>query len=117
MAVQPKDVKNMALMGEFDSFKNPAIQIYLDLAIKCTPESIWGGCTEEAVKLLTAHYLTLASRGGKGGSITAEKVGNLAQSFSAGSTTDDMASTSYGMMYSKLRKTLVITPMVVGCPE
>lgn len=117
MAVQPNEVKKVALDGAFDSLTNSQIKIYLDMATNCVDETVWGKKADDAIKLLTAHYLTLASRGGNSGSVTSEKVGDLQKSFSNAQTDDsELATTSYGQMYLQMRKTLVITPRL-SCPQ
>lgn len=117
MALQPKDIKDMSLTGEFDSLKNSAIQIYLNMAIKCTSETAWRDKYEDAIKLLTAHMVTMALRGGNSGSVSSEKVGDLQVSFSNAQSDDtELATTSYGQMYLSMRKGLVVTPRL-ACPQ
>lgn len=117
MAVQPKDVKDIALQGEFDSLKNGAIKIYLDMATRCVDATVWGDKSDDAIKLLAAHFLTLATRGGKGGSVTSEKVGDLQINYGQSGQDDaELLSTSYGTMYLQLKKGLVITPRL-ACPQ
>jgi len=117
MAVTPKDVKNVALSGEFDDLKNSAIQIYLDMAVRCVDETVWGDKADDAIKLLTAHYLTLATREGASGPVTSEKVGDLQTNYGQSQSDSELASTSYGTMYLQMKKTLVTTPRVVQCPQ
>jgi hypothetical protein len=96
---------------------NPAqIEIYLDLAKSFVFETKWGAKYKSGVCLLTAHFLTLQSRGGgASGHITSESVGELSVSYSslASSSDEDYKTTTYGSMYIALRKTLKITPLVV----
>lgn len=75
--------------------------------------TIWVEKTDVGVMLLTAHLITLSSRSGVSGSITSQKVGDLERRFSnkfGGNS--ELAQTSYGVEFMRVRKTLITGPMI-----
>ena len=116
MAVSAGDIKKLS--GEFSSLENSQINIFLGMAKRCINASVWGDKADDGIKLLTAHFVSMANRGGASGSITKEKVGDLEISYgSGGGSESDLATTSWGKLFLAMRRTLVITPMVVSCPK
>jgi hypothetical protein len=76
-------------------------------------EDCWSNRAPHGLALLVAHTLTLGERGGTSGSITSEKVGDLARSYSGPTGDDELDTTSYGKEFKRLRKMLVISPYFV----
>lgn len=116
MAVSATDIKKFA--PELESEPNSRIQFFIDFALLSVNASVFGDKTDKAVALLTAHFMTLSNRGGSGGSVTSEKVGDLSRSYSAPSgkvSESELATTAYGQMFLTLLKSLSISPRVVGC--
>lgn len=114
MSVSPQDVKLIA--PELAGQTNPRIQFFIDLAVTNVNANVWVEKTDQAVTLLTAHFMTLSNRGGSGGAITSERVGDLATSYSAPSgDMSELGQTAYGQMFVTLMKTLPISPRVTGC--
>lgn len=116
MAVTPQDLKKIA--PELESETAARLQFFIDFAIQSVNSSVFGDKSDKAVTLLAAHFLTLSNRGGAGGSVTSEKVGDLSRSYSAPSGKigeSELATTAYGQMFLTLLKSLSISPRVVGC--
>lgn len=91
---------------------------FIPIASSQVPSAVWGDQTDFAIALLTAHYMSAFSTGGRG-QVVSEKVGDLARSYANNTSSDDsLMSTSYGQQFVELRKTLVITPRLAGpCPQ
>ena len=116
MAVNAKDVKNVALKGDFDDLKTASINLFIGMAERCVNESAWGCKYDDAVVMLTAHLLTVACREGIGGSLASERVGDLQVTYGAQIQSNSFyATTSYGQTFLAMMKTLTLTPFVVGC--
>lgn len=115
MAVDPKTLKTM--FPEFESETNKRIQFFIDMAERKINRPIFGDKADDAVCLMSAHLLTLGSRGGNGGAITGEKVGDLSRNYSAGNSDKKgpHGSTSYGEMYDDLLRSCRAVPRVLGC--
>lgn len=91
------------------------IELFIEYARLFLCEDKFGEKAKFAVILLTAHLLTLANRGGQGGAVSSESVGDLSRSFATGDMSDgEYGQTSYGQMFLRLRKSLVTTPIIVG---
>lgn len=116
MAVTAQDVKKLA--PELESETAPRLQFFIDFAVKKVNPSYFKDETDTAVILLAAHFVTMANRGGAGGSITSEKVGDLSRGYGAPSgklSESELATTAYGQMFWTILKSLAISPRVVGC--
>lgn len=113
MAASPQTVRDIA--PELATEPEARLQTFLDFAALSINSSVWGAKADFAQALLAAHYLTMANRGGAGGALTSEKVGDLSRSYGQLEGAELYGATAYGMQYVQLRKTLVITPMVTGC--
>lgn len=101
---------------ELVSESTARIDLFITIAKLRNSESVWGDKYDYAVALDACHELTMANRTGSGGPITSEKVGDLSVgygSFQSGKNQISYDLTSYGQMYINLRKTLLVTPIVV----
>ena len=121
--VDPSYVK--ALFPEFSAVNDVRIQALLDIANLSVSQKVWGSAYAPGMAYLVAHLLKRsgAAIGVSGGSsnagtVSSEKVGELPRSYSApggsGSSGEDafLSTTSYGMEYLRLRRQLLVTPMV-----
>jgi len=111
MAITPDTVIEVA--PELSSQTEARILAFINYASPYINRTIWGTKADFAHALFTAHLLTMSLKGGAGGEITSEKVGDLAISYGAGSSGNDLGKTSYGSIFLSLRKTLLISPVVV----
>lgn len=114
ITITSSDVTNVA--PEFASESSERVGIFIEYARLFVSESKYGDRAKFAIILYTAHLLTLSNREGSGGAITAEKVGDLQRSYSTTPKAEDydLSQTSYGGMVLQLRKTLLVTPFMVG---
>jgi len=99
------------------------INRFIGLAKLSVSEDVWGAKADFATALLAAHYLTMATREGVGGEVKRKRIGEAEIEYGltgGGSTSTDAVHelnlTSYGKQFLQLRRTLVITPRVSGCP-
>lgn len=116
MSVTAQDLKKLA--PELETETTSRLQFFIDFAVMNVNTSYFGDKTDKAVTLLAAHFLSMANRGGAGGSVTSEKVGDLSTSYSAPSgkvSESELATTAYGQMFLTILKSLSISPRVVGC--
>ena len=113
MAVTANDVKLLA--PEFEGQQNKRINLFISWAEACVNREKFDDKADQAVTLLAAHKLSLASRGGAGGSITSEKVGDIQVNYGQSqSDRKELASTAYGSMFVELLRALPCTPLVVN---
>lgn len=110
MAATTQSVKDLA--PELADVEDARIQVFLDYALLTINANIWGAKADFGQTLLAAHLLTMSNRGGSGGAVTSEKVGDLSRSYG----NPDMdgttySATSYGQMFMQLLKTLDTTPL------
>ena len=115
MSTSPSQLKKM--FPEFASQENSRIKFFIDMAERRVNRTIFGDKADDAVCLMSAHLLTMGSRGGQGGSVTSEKVGDLSRGYSSGSADKKgpHGSTSYGEMYDDLLRSCRTGPRVLGC--
>lgn len=114
MAVDPKTMKTM--FPEFANQTNKRIQFFIDMSERRINRPIFGDKADDAVCLMSAHLLTLGSRGGVGGAITGEKVGDLSTNYSSGSQgVNSLSGTAYGQLFGDLMKSCRAVPRVLGC--
>jgi hypothetical protein len=113
-------VSQVKAMGpELASVSDAFVQIYLDIVTSCfLGKEFWGDCYDTAVKLMTAHFVTVAGRGGasSSGPVTSERVGDLARSYGSfqfDGDIDELSTTPYGVMFITLRRTKLRTPFCV----
>ena len=115
MAISAIDVKSLG--SELSTLTDPFIDQYISIAEGLVLESVWGCAYDNVLKLMTAHLVTLGSRAGSGGSVTSEKVGDLAKSYSTVNSNakglSELMLTSYGIMVVQLSKTQIKTPLCV----
>lgn len=119
MAVTPASVVETA--PELASEDPARIQRFIDIAKPYVNLNTWGAAKYDyALELFTAHLLTTAltstTTGGSsgGGLVTSEKVGDLSIGYAvAAAAPDTLATTKYGSLFLQLRRTLLITPIVV----
>lgn len=114
MSITAAQVKVFAT--EFEDEDDSRINTFISYAENYINSSVFGTKADFARLLYTAHLLTISARGSSGasGPLTSEKVGDLQRSYaSPGSVTDSLESTSYGLEFLRLRKTLLISPIVV----
>lgn len=120
--VTPAEIKTLApeLAGESDE----RVQLFIDISREKLSERAWGTKYKRATQLLAAHALTLAKRQtetGQAGSVTSERVGDLARSYADAATSakseqmKSLMQTGYGQMYYELLMSLGISPRVTGC--
>lgn len=113
----PTPAEVQALGSDLESLSDAFVQQYIDIAECLISEDAWGDCGEKALLLMSAHLAALGARGGASGSVSSEKVGDLQKSYSSintlGKDVNELALTSYGMMLSQLRRTLLVTPFCV----
>lgn len=110
------------LIPEFSGTSDSTLNAIAAEAQRFVTKKKWD--TKSAIALIyyTAHLLKVGvigvSSGGAGGSLTKEKVGDVEQSFSAGSSSSgstqdqNLESTPYGRQFIAMRKSLLITPMI-----
>jgi len=97
-------------------FKNSdCLEVIAAAVANCFNESVWGDKIEMGHIYLVAHTLKMAERNGTGGTITSEKVGDLARSYSAGKDDDEYDQTSYGKEYKRLLTMLLTSPFIASC--
>ena len=115
MAVDPKTLKDV--FPEFASVANKRVQFFIDMAERRVNRNIFGDKADDAVCLMSAHLLSMGSRGGKSGAITGEKVGDLSRNYSSGVDKDSssLKSTSYGQLFEDLMVSCRAVPRVLGC--
>jgi hypothetical protein len=111
--VTAQDIKNYA--QEMQSEGNQRIEMFIEFGRLFVSETKFGAKSKLGIILITCHLITMANRDGTGGAVTSERVGELARSYgqASGNSNQELASTAYGQQFLMLRKTLVITPLVV----
>ena len=98
---------------------------FITLAVSMMEPSAWGELYGQAVAYLTAHLMTMASRGSSGGSgvsgpVTMRKAGDVAESYGSINVQVDSADawlmlSQYGITFLGLRSMLSITgPRLAG---
>ncbi len=101
---------------ELGDVSTERLDFFVDIAKLRNDQTVWGQKYDYAVALDACHELTLASRGGYSGPITQAKVGEISAgygTFQGGQFQNPYETTSYGIMYLNLRKTILITPIIV----
>lgn len=92
------------------------VSLFLEAAALRVNRSVWLEKSDLATVLLAAHMMTLSNRGGIGGAVQSEKIGDVQQTFAVASTNkdgDELMTTAYGQQYLGLRRGLPRTPMVL----
>lgn len=123
LAADPSYVK--ALFPEFSTVSDVRIQALIDIANLSVNQKVWGSSYAPGIAYLVAHLLKRsgAAAGVSGGSsqagtVSSEKVGELQRSYATPSVSSAsaedalLATTSYGIEYLRLRRQILVTPMV-----
>lgn len=112
MAVTATDIK--ALGSEFEALEDSKIDLFLEIASKEISEPAWPtGSFDSALKLLTAHYLSMAARQGSSGPLTSVKVGDVSVSYGNPQNKEKLSLTSWGQLFLQLRDANICAPLVV----
>ena len=95
----------------------PALVILAELEVKA---DFWKDKTDHGVALLVAHMVAMGKKGGSGsniGGVKKLKVGQMEKEFATVNTESLKAieSTSYGLEFVRIRRTLVKSPFFVSC--
>lgn len=123
MEATPENIKS--IFPEFAAVSDSRIENFIEIASLSLSEKIWGSSYGTGLSYLTAHLIKRAGVGGgvQGGSsnpgvVSSEKVGELQRSYALpnfqGSSAEDslLGTTSYGIEYLRLRRQILVTPMV-----
>ena len=115
MATEVTSEEVIAYAPEMSTEGDERITLFIGFAGDFVSETKWGKKYKQGIILMCCHLLKMAAldRAGAAGSVTAERVGEMSRSYSAPPADNEMAQSSYGQTFLMLRKTLVITPMVV----
>lgn len=112
MAVDKDYFLNVA--EEFKLETPESIQFWIDRAVEeINAGGIWGNRQDYATALLAAHMFKMAKRKGQG-MLTQHKVGDISKNYHEPMVKHELAQTSYGTEFLRLRRTRVITPLI--CP-
>jgi uncharacterized protein DUF4054 len=120
-------------LPEFEACDDARVQAYLDMSATFNSATTWGSKYDFAVTYLAAHMLTMDTPAGGatpgvgavtvGGAVSAVNVGAVGKQFAAayagaeGGDTNaitDLASTKYGLTYSRMKRTIFKGPIVMG---
>ena len=102
------------LAPEFADKPIATLDILTPIVERQVKVSKWRDKTDEAVVYLVAHMLKMSERNGRVGGITSQSVGSLSKGFSGLSTNKgSLDLTSYGVEFQRIRRQLVITPIVI----
>lgn len=111
MAANADLVKDLA--PELSTESPDRINRFIGFASLSVNTSVWGSKSDLGTGYLAAHMMTMSNRKGRSG-VTMEKVGDLARSYAPTDTDDGaLGQTSYGQEFLRLRKSLLITPIIV----
>lgn len=102
-----------AYAPELSAVDDLRVDLFVGFAGDFVSPSQFGLKCKHAKILMACHLLTIANRGGTGGGVTSEKVGDLQVSYGSMSTNDALDTTSYGQTFKALRRTIKTTPIVV----
>lgn len=115
MAIGVQDIIDIA--PEFSAEDPARIQTFINIAKKFINFKVWGEKADVGHAYFTAHLLKsspgIGGGGGAQGPVTSEKVGDLQTTFASGGiSASSYSSSSYGVIFEQLRKTLLITPII-----
>lgn len=103
-----------ALAPEFEDTSKPILDAIFPVAERQVNLSVWGEKLDEALVYLVAHMLTMAKRNGRVGDLSSQSTGSLSRSYGGLSAVKgSLDLTSYGVEFQRIRKQLVITPIVI----
>ena len=112
------------LFPEFNEVPDTRVDLWVQQAALFVDPDFWGAKNDLAQSLYAAHLLVYIGGGidGKGNGanpapVRRERMGEAEIEYAnnGSDTLDALSSTSYGLAYLSLRKTMVITPRVIGC--
>lgn len=112
MSVSVDDVLDIA--PELSDEDSDRVSRFIERASLQVNTDVWGDLVDMGITYLTAHMMTLANRSGTNGTLSKEKVGDLERAYSVPSTSTGFESTTYGAEYLRMRKTLLMTPLVIA---
>lgn len=110
MSISASTVTNLA--PELSSQSEDRINYFITEAARYVNASIWGAKADFAHALYTAHLMTLAGLGGSG-TVSSERVGDMARTYAVDTSQNSLMGSSYGQQFLAARKTLLISPMVI----
>lgn len=99
------DVRAISLDGSFTALTDAQIQTYLDLAAEQLDSNAWGGCYDNAHRLLAAHLITMAQASSASGPVQSASAGGLSVSYGSLMSQDPMFVSRYGAMFRRLSLT------------
>lgn len=105
----------LKIAPEFEEADKNQVNVFLDIAKTVINEAVFGNKYEYAVLLMAAHFLTLTPVAGDGGPISQQKVGNISVTYADVTikNNEELSQTPYGVMYLTLRRTILVTPLIV----
>ncbi len=102
------------LAPEFKNVPNSTLDKLSPLAENCVDKDVYGDSFDHALALLVAHMLTMSGRGGTGGAVTMEKVGDLQRQFATVTgLKNSIDMTSYGQEFKRVSRKIVTSPLIV----
>lgn len=121
---------NFPAFADEDTYAEPSIQFWLDLAYKRHNAERWGDLLDQGIQLYVAHELSVEAASSKGsanstpgqiiGNITSRSVGGMSYSRDVSSITDSdagyMNASTYGLRWRNLMKLVGAGPVQVGLP-
>lgn len=100
---------------EFSAEDTSRIDFFIQEAARYVNGSVWGAKADFAHALYTAHLLKVSSLNGAAGTLIKDEVGDLKRTYSdSNTTTSDLGTTAYGKQFEQMKKSLLISPMVVS---
>ena len=119
MAFNDTNIKKLfdILAKEFNGLPTVEFECIRDIAKCKVGEAVFGDKADYAAALMTAHIFALSGRGGAGGQVTQEKVGDLSRSYSVetGGAGSDLSTTAYGRLFIQCRKQCPVSPIFSQC--
>ena len=103
----------IAFFPDFESEDESRVNLFITEAARYVNSRIWSTKTDFATALYTAHLLSVTNSGASSGSLSEDKVGDLSQKYSTPTSEESLGSTAYGLQFLQMRKSLLISPMVI----
>jgi len=105
----------IAIFPEFGALPTPdvTVPLVLEFLSSDVDPGKFGADYVRALMLMTAHFLTISARRGKG-AITSTRVGDLSTSYSPGEIKRELDATEYGRLFLRLARRKVGGPQFVG---
>lgn len=98
---------------DFSTESNDRINLFLTESARYVNTNVWGAKANFAQALYTAHLISTGNSGASSGSLSSDKVGDLSQNYSTQTSDTSLGATSYGLQFLQLRKSLLLSPMVI----